>query len=67
MKYIKKLLEEMVLQEEVKQSWDKDGDRTEYSVYYNELKMEWTPIKEFAVEGYIFNKLKPLLDELYKE
>lgn len=67
MKYIKKLLDEMILKEEVNQSWDKYGDIREYPIYYNELKMEWTPVKEFAVEGYVFNKLKPLIKELYEK
>lgn len=66
MKYIKKLLNDMVLEERLEQSFDKWGDKKEYLVYFNELKMEWTPIKQFAIEGYVFNKLKPLIREEYE-
>lgn len=64
MEHIKKLLNEMVLEESITQHWDKYGDKIDVVLYYDELKMEWTPVKDFAVEGYIFNKLKPIVKEL---
>lgn len=47
--------------------WDKDGDRVLIKMWYNPYKHEWTPIKNWAIKGHIWNNLSPLIEEILSE
>tara|TARA_R110000772_G_scaffold62549_2_gene140561 strand:+ start:7465 stop:7710 length:246 start_codon:yes stop_codon:yes gene_type:complete len=43
------------------------GDRIDYTTYYDKHRYEWTTDKNRALQGVIFDKLTPIINEIIKD
>lgn len=67
--YLVSILEDMVLERKeegfIGQHGSRKDDELIYFTYYDEYKGVWTTYDR-AVEGYVFTKLKPIIDKILK-
>jgi|VirMetMinimDraft_7_1064189.scaffolds.fasta_scaffold67100_2 hypothetical protein len=43
------------------------GDRIDYTLYYDKYRCQWTTDKNRALQGVIFDKLVPIINEIIEE
>jgi len=70
-KIISEILKDVRLEEKYEHGYgyhgSSKGDRFDYTLYYDKYRYEWTTNKNTALQGIIFDKLKPIINEIIEE
>jgi hypothetical protein len=65
---ITEILKDIKLEEKVERSYDPhDGSEFEYTMYYDKHRYQWTTNKNTTLQGVIYDKLSPVINEIIEK